>query len=369
MWRVLSRTTLAAALAVVGAQLVAPSAGLASDPSLGTTGPDLAAFKDDIFTQLSGPDELGVDVSYAGVDARAGVVEIGVANHTPELAVALAHRYGAERVRIVPAQMPHTAVGVTLKSESLLAAEPAAAPDGASVQEGPFCDGIFCAPTRGGVLLQQDAGDGVHVFNCTSTFVGTSAFGRTATLTAGHCFEQFIPVFYGTLNFIGIPTGAVMGDVDFTQFSGTSDHAVIEWNNPAGPTLRDYPTNCVFIPGVDCQRETFVAGTSVGAAITQRGITTGRTTGQVLLTSTSVNVMDGDGNIHPLSDMVMTNACSLPGDSGGVVIQGAGLVGTISASNFRTDTNPPSCNATPRTWVAKAANAFFNLGFQPRLTP
>jgi len=60
--------------------------------------------------------------------------------------------------------------------------------------------------------------------------------------------------------------------------------------------------------------------------------------------------------------------CSLPGDSGGTVFAGTGLVGTISAGNFR-HTNPPTCDPNPQTLASKSLYAVFNLGFTPRLTP
>jgi trypsin len=364
MRRTLSGGVAVVALAMLATQLVAPGAGLASAP-----GPALAAglstLSNDAFAQLSQPDELGVDVSYTGVDSAANVVEIGVVNYTPEIAQQLESRFGAQRVRVVPARTFRHTVLVTPRSEGLFAVPPAASADRAGIMEGRYCDGFFCVPTRGGVLLQQEQGD--FIYSCTSTIVGTSWNNRNSTLSAGHCFDQNEQVYYGTV-WLNAGVGFPLGHVNARQFGGGSDHAIIEWSDPNGISNEDRLTNCIFIPGVDCTRVTFHASPGQGAEITQRGVTTGRTIGRVLLTSVNVDIEDDEGIVHHMTDMLLTSACSLPGDSGGAAFAGAGLVGTISAGNFL-PTNPPSCAPSPQSLISKSLYAFSIFGFQPRFTP
>lgn len=351
---------------VVAAHLVVPSTGHAAEPRPDVTAAELSALSDDIFAQLAEPNGLGVDLSYTGVDSNAGLVEVGVVNYTPERARRLARRFGADRVRIVPAQTFHTTVLVTQESDDrFVPPAPVQASDVGTQDNVGTCDGIYCIPTRGGVYLQQDQGE--RIYSCTSTIVGTSWNNRNATLSAGHCFDQNEPVYYGTIH-LGVRFGFPLGHVNARQFTGSSDHAVIEWADSDGISGQDHLTNCIFVPGVDCVRVSFHAGTSEGTEITQRGVTTGRTTGRVVRTSVNADIVDENGIVHHLTDMVLTNACSLPGDSGGVVFQGNGLVGTISAGNFR-DTDPPTCDPNPQTLVAKSLNAFLNLGFSPRFAP
>jgi hypothetical protein len=364
MRRTLSGGVAVVALAMLATQLVAPGAGLASAPGSALAA-DLSRLSNDAFAQLSQPNDLGVDVSYTGVDPTANVVEIGVVNYTPELAGRLESRFGGERVRVVPAQTFRNTVLVTPKSEGLFAVPPAASAGGAGIMEGRYCDGTFCVPTRGGVLLQQEQGD--FIFTCTSTIVGTSWNNRNSTLSAGHCFDQNEPVYYGTVT-LGIRTGFPLGHVNARQFGGGSDHAIIEWSDADGISNEDRLTNCIFVPGVDCVRVSFHAGVSQGMEVTQRGVTTGRTIGHVLLTSVNVDIEDDEGIVHHMTDMVLTSACSLPGDSGGVAFSGAGLVGTISAGNFL-PTNPPSCAPSPQSVISKSLYAFGIFGFQPRFTP
>lgn len=368
------RGLVVAALTITSA-LVAPVAPVASaaDPPPSALGLNaLSALGKDVFAQLSRPASLGTKLSYTGVDPQARVVEIGVVGYTPALARSLEQRFGADRVRVVPAQTYRTAVLKFRKTDSRLRSPRPGSGIGVQDTVGNCGDGVFCSPTRGGVYMEQDQGNGWY-YACTSTIVGTSRHGQNATLTAGHCFpSRNRPIVYGTHQFGSIPVAAVLGYPGDTQFAGSSDHMVIPWQGSAGATGFDYLNNCVFVPGVNCNRMNFNASTSDLSnhpEVTQRGDTTGRTIGRVEIVSGTVQIRDGS-SIITLTDMVQTSACSLPGDSGGVAFIRDRVVGTISAGNFLQDPGqPPRCNPTPRSWISKSTNAYSNIGFSSRLTP
>jgi hypothetical protein len=366
------RRVLSGGFGVVALALIAVTQAISPGTAQAAGAPDasqLPALNNDIFAQLNRPNGLGVQVSYTGVDPTANQVVVGLLNYSPAIAQSLQRQYGAGRVRVVPAQPFH--LDVLKRRKAALGPLRPAPSGGVSPQDNVgTCDGLFCAPTRGGVYLEQDSADGQFVFSCTSTIVGTSGGGQRSTLTAGHCFDSGRPVRYGTFDFLhGFPTGANLGDVVARLFGASSDHEVIGWVTGGGAAGRDFLTNCIFVPGVDCQRINFNAALSdmpVGAEVTQRGFTTGRTLGHVVLNSANVNVGG-----TALTDQVVTSACSIPGDSGGAAFIADRLLGTISGGNWvQPQGQAPQCNPNgPMSVVAKATNAFWNLGFSSRLAP
>jgi V8-like Glu-specific endopeptidase len=370
MRRLLSGCLAAAAVAVAATQVVAPAAGHAAAPDPAA----LSALSSTVFTQLSGASGIGAGLSYTGVDPKTNQVEVGVVAPTPALVGRLERQFGADRIRVVQAPIFSTAQLKVRASDSPLAAKRATPRSGVTPQAFGGCtsDGVYCFPTRGGVYLQQDAGGG-YVYICTATNVGTSRGGQNSTLTAGHCFNGGDDVYYGTTDFSGIPAGVRLGRPGDRRYGGTSDHLVIPWNNSNGAFGHDSLTNCLFTEPDNCIRMNFNAGTSdmaVNTFITQRGFTSGgNRNGGVVLNNATANIRDPEtGNITTVSDMVQTSACSLPGDSGGPVWTRDRLIGTISAGNFVAG-DPPQCAAQPRTFVAKATNAYYNLGFSSRLSP
>ncbi|MEJ3745680.1 trypsin-like serine protease [Actinomycetes bacterium KLBMP 9797] len=367
MRRALSGGLAMVALAVAAAQVAAPAGHAAPAPE--TSAATLSALSGDIFAELNGPAGIGAGLSYAGVDSKANRVEIGVVKPTVALIARLERQYGKDRIRVVQAPIFQTTQLVT----DTPVLTPAASPDGAATQAFGACtsEGYYCAPTRGGILLQQER-DG-RWYSCTSTNVGSSRSGQRATLTAGHCFTSGNDVAYGTLDFSGRAAGGWLGAPGDRLFGGTSDHLVIPWSRNTGWYGRDNPTNCLFTVPDNCIRMNFNAGTDdigAGTGISQRGVTSqGNRNGTVVLTSTTANIGNPEtGTVTTVTDMVQTNACSLPGDSGGPTWTGDRLVGTISAGNFVAG-DPPQCAAQPRTFVAKATNAYYNLGFSGRLSP
>lgn len=368
MRRALSGGLAMVALAVAAAQVAAPASHAAPAPE--TSAATLSALGHDIFAELNGPAGIGADLSYTGVDSKANVVEIGVVKPTAVLTARLERQYGKDRIRVVQAPIFQTTQLIT---KTPVLPVPGAAKDGAATQAFGACtsEGYYCAPTRGGILLQQRQGS--SYYTCTSTNVGTSRGGQRATMTAGHCFTGSEDIAYGTLDFSGRTTGGWLGAPGDRLFGGTSDHLVIPWANSTGSFGHDHLTNCLFTTADNCIRMNFNAPTSdipVDAAISQRGVTSqGNRNGRVVLTSTQARIGNpATGQVTVVDDMVQTNACSLPGDSGGPVWTRDRLVGTISASNW-VPGDPPTCPADPRSFVAKATNAYYNLGFSSRLSP
>lgn len=352
--------------ALIASQVIVPGTGVAAGVDTAT----LPSLSNEVFAQLSRPTSLGHNLVYTGVDPTSNRVEIGVVNYTPSLAQRLQHQFGSTRIKVVPAQPFHLNV---LKKRKTAAFGPQRSGGMGTQDTVGSCvlEGVYCAPTRGAVYLEQDASEPGWINACSSTIVGTSSGGNNSTLTAGHCFDSGRPVRYGTFSLLNpsLPTGANLGDVVARAFGGSSDHEVIRWVTAFGATGRDFLNNCVFVPGVNCQRMNFNAALSdmpVGAEVTQVGQTTHRTIGRVLLNSANVNV---GGTM--LTDQVVTSACSIPGDSGGAAFIGHRLVGTISAGNFVRDPDgTPRCNPNgPTSVISKATNAFRNLGFSSRLTP
>lgn len=368
MRRALSGSLAVIAFAAVAAQVVTPAGHAVAGPAPDTRAATLSVLSNDIFAELNGPGGIGAELSYAGVDTKANRVEIGVVTRTPALVERLERQFGADRIRVVQSPIFQAAQLVT---KTPVIATPDAPADGTGTLAFGSCtsEGFYCGPTRGGVLLQQRIGN--SYYTCTATNVGTSRSGQRATMTAGHCFNGTEDIAYGTLDFSGRTTGGWLGQPGDRQFGGTSDHLVIPWENSGGSFGHDHLTNCLFTVPDNCIRMNYNAPSTdipVGAAISQRGVTSqGNRNGTVVLTSGTVNVRTDNG-IVTVTDMVQTSACSLPGDSGGPTWTRDRLVGTISAGNF-IDSDPPQCNAQPRSWIAKATNAYYNLRFSSRLSP
>jgi hypothetical protein len=332
------------------------------------TAAQLSALGSRTFTELGNPaTALGAEISYTGAVPSTNRVEIGIVNYTPALAKAIIARYGADAVSVVPAQPAVQTKLVVPKSRARLINPGVTTMDSVGA-----CTRVYCTPTRGGVYMEQDQGNG-FVGLCSATAVGTSRAGRNSTLTAGHCFTTGNPVFYGTTTpDIG---GAQLGNPGDRLFGRDSDHLVIPWRTASGAGA-DRLTNCIFYTnGDNCHRINFNASSTSdivqGAAVTQSGSTTGTHNGVVQIPSMNVRIGDNNGGFTDVTDFVGTSVCSLPGDSGGaVVVRNDRLLGTISAGNFGRDGNGnPVCNAAPRTWAPKATAAYYNLGWLPRLSP
>ncbi|MGI5214980.1 trypsin-like serine protease [Plantactinospora sp. CA-290183] len=366
MRKLLSGCFAAAAFAVAATQVVAPAAGNAAAPDSAA----LSAFSNTVFAQLSGPSGIGADLSYTGADPKTNQIEVGVVKPTAALVERLERKYGADRIRVVQAPIYNTTqLKVSKPVVPVGTTQDGVAPLAVGVCSG---NGVHCAPTRGGVVLQQEVNGGYYL--CTATIVGSARSGQRATLTAGHCFNRSgNEIAYGTTDFSGLPVSGWLGSPGERLYGGTSDHLVIPWDENTGWYGHDYPTNCLYTQPENCVRINFNAASSdypTNTFVTLRGYTSGgNRTGGVVLPSATANIRDPEtGQITTVTDLVQTSACALPGDSGGPAWTRDRLIGTISAGNF-TQTDPPQCASAPRTFVAKATNAYNNLRFYPRLTP
>ncbi|WP_306371992.1 S1 family peptidase, partial [Nocardia sp. CC216A] len=175
--------------------------------------------------------------------------------------------------------------------------------------------------------------------HCSFGFHGSDGGGDPVNITAGHCDPA--PAAAGTDAAAVVyewipdrPYGEPLGRFHRSVFGG-SDYAVVAVADAA----RDrFASNEVRVPGDESLRIDGVATPVVGAPVCKSGATTGFTCGVVREVDVTSRVSDQYRRTPAveLTGLFRTNACALPGDSGGPVLTGTKALGISS--------NVPSVN-------------------------
>lgn len=175
--------------------------------------------------------------------------------------------------------------------------------------------------------------------HCSFGFHGADSGGGPVNITAGHCDPA--PAAAGTDTAAGVyewipgrPYGERLGGFRRSVFGGR-DYAVVAIADGARDRLAN---NEVRVPGEGSLRVDGVATPVVGAPICKSGATTGFTCGVVREVDVTSRVSDQHRRTPAveLTGLFRTNACALPGDSGGPVLTGTKALGISS--------NVPSVN-------------------------
>lgn len=156
-------------------------------------------------------------------------------------------------------------------------------------------------------------GDAVRVngTRCSLAFTATTASGAPRLITAGHCTNRG-----------GDVTGAnnaPVGPVRSSVFDRTGDWGVVD----VGPGWRATPS--VAAEGSTTRSITGTATAPVGATVCRSGSTTGWRCGKVTAVDVTANYAAG-----PVQGLVLTDACSEGGDSGGPFLSGSSALGLLS---------------------------------------
>ncbi len=163
--------------------------------------------------------------------------------------------------------------------------------------------GRFAERIAGGDLIQGPNGE-----VCTVGFNVQDAGGTKYALTAGHCTAQ---------------TGAwSIGPVVGSSFPG-NDYGLIEYTDPSLAEGGVRGPDGTLVDIVDARQPT------VGQQVCAAGRTTGVQCGSVLGVNLTVDY--GDGGI--VDNLIDTNVCSEPGDSGGPLYSGHTAIGITSGGS------------------------------------
>jgi streptogrisin D len=157
-----------------------------------------------------------------------------------------------------------------------------------------------------GFTTQLQGGDAI----LTDTFRCSAGFNTTGgVVTAGHCTAG-LPAYFAS-------DGSPLGPSVDSHFP-TSDFGLIQnTGQPASPSVNLYDGTSQSITG---------AGDAVvGQSICKSGSTTGLTCGTVQATNVTVQYAEGT-----VFQMVQTNTCTQPGDSGGSWFSGSTAIGITS---------------------------------------
>jgi hypothetical protein len=193
---------------------------------------------------------------------------------------------------------------------------------------------------RGGDLIYYVAGGLGR--RCSVGALGTNALGAPELMTAGHCAATGADQRYSafTITAPGLTPTAVSSTVIGTPVPGSFllddgyDHGLVAITSTAitpVPAVTTYGSAQLApdaTPPV-VVRDVVAANTlPVGSPICKSGATTGWTCG-------TVTRMQYDQQVSSyVADGIVTNACMLPGDSGGSALVGSALVGVNSGSLF-----------------------------------
>ncbi|WBB64378.1 S1 family peptidase [Streptomyces sp. WMMC500] len=164
---------------------------------------------------------------------------------------------------------------------------------------------------------------------CSLGFNVQSGDGTKYALTAGHCTN------IGSSWSIGTTTGSSFP---------VNDYGIIRHSNPAAADGRVYLWNGQY------QDITNAANPSVGQSVQRSGSTTGLHGGSVTGLNATVNY--GGGDI--VYEMIQTNVCAEPGDSGGPLFAGSTALGLTSGGSG----NCSSGGTTFYQPVVEALNAY-----------
>ncbi|WP_307821992.1 S1 family peptidase [Streptomyces coffeae] len=179
---------------------------------------------------------------------------------------------------------------------------------------GPNGGALRIERTRGKLTRLLSGGDPIYAssgWRCSAGFnvhVGTSYY----ILTAGHCTEGY-PTWRTRL---GLP----IGPTAYSSFP-VNDYGYISYTN----ALLPHPSNVNLYNGT-YRTITGAANASVGMLVQRSGSTTGLHSGTVTGLNYTVNY--GGGDI--VYQMIRTNVCAEPGDSGGPLFSGNTAIGLTS---------------------------------------
>ncbi|WP_425357058.1 S1 family peptidase [Streptomyces inhibens] len=171
--------------------------------------------------------------------------------------------------------------------------------------------------TRGKLTRLLSGGDSIYAsagWRCSAGFnvhVGTSYY----ILTAGHCTQG-----YPTWR---TPLGLSIGPTAYSSFP-VNDYGYISYTN----ALLPHPSNVNLYNGT-YRTITGAANASVGMLVERSGSTTGLHSGTVTGLNYTVNY--GDGDI--VYQLIQTNVCAEPGDSGGPLFSGNTAIGLTSGGS------------------------------------
>ncbi|MBI0293990.1 S1 family peptidase [Streptomyces sp. PRKS01-29] len=171
--------------------------------------------------------------------------------------------------------------------------------------------------TRGKLTRLLSGGDPIYAsagWRCSDGFnvhVGTSHY----ILTAGHCTEGYPTWRTG----LGLP----IGPTAYSSFP-VNDYGYVSYTN----ALLPHPSNVNLYNGT-YRAITGAANASVGMLVERSGSTTGLHSGTVTGLNYTVNY--GNGDI--VYQMIRTNVCAEPGDSGGPLFSGNTAIGLTSGGS------------------------------------
>ncbi|MEU5541443.1 S1 family peptidase [Streptomyces sioyaensis] len=168
--------------------------------------------------------------------------------------------------------------------------------------------------TRGKLTRLLSGGDPLYAsagWRCSAGFnvhIGTSYY----ILTAGHCTQGY-PTWRTAL-------GLSIGPTAYSSFP-VNDYGYIAYTNPLLP----HPSNVNLYNGT-YRTITGSANAGVGMLVERSGSTTGLHSGTVTGLNYTVNYGNGD----VVYQMIQTNVCAEPGDSGGPLFSGNTAIGLTS---------------------------------------
>jgi hypothetical protein len=149
---------------------------------------------------------------------------------------------------------------------------------------------------------------------CSAGFITAASSGNQYIVTAGHCTDA-INTWIGD--------GQTIGNTAASSFPG-NDYGAIRINNPSALQPVGGVVNGGGFTGI-----TGSSQVPVGATVCKSGSTTGTTCGRVLRYNATVRYAEGT-----VRQMIETNVCTQPGDSGGALFAGSQAQGVVSGGSI-----------------------------------
>lgn len=180
-------------------------------------------------------------------------------------------------------------------------------------------------------------------YSCTTAFSATRGSSNlVGLLSAGHCGVVDSPV---------VHAGFPMGVVAYSQFSGNNDSLFVDQVDGYLFGVRGWVWEDPGFERKPILSVAAAAGGAVGDPVCHSGKTRGHRCGVIKNRGVSVSV----GGVT-LTDMMIDDICSLPGDSGGPVYFNSRAHGIISASNYQGGSVPRCHDTNPISVYSKITN-------------
>lgn len=173
-------------------------------------------------------------------------------------------------------------------------------------------DGVPAVATRADLVGGDTITNGPG--RCSVGFGARTLAGAPRMITAGHCTRRGGDVRGAD--------GTVIGPVRSAVFDRRGDWGVVD----VGPGWA--PTSQVAADGATTVGVTGTATATPGATVCRSGSTTGRRCGTVTAVDVTANYAVG-----PVEGLVLTDACSEGGDSGGPFLAGRSALGVLSGGS------------------------------------